>query len=198
MRFVLILSVFLSVIFTHQTALASHSADCDIKLHTFNRLNMKIARTFSGKANYIFMERSILESSFYQKIHALHDDVCRPEVSGNSIDFPKFISNRVLSKTYYVGTLLFRTGKYDVINSDIKFIKSKMKSASGLLIVGRASTPGSRVANRQLSARRALEVANYFTGVTSATVIALGDAQTREELNNPHHDNRRVDIYAYQ
>lgn len=198
MRFLLILSFLLSVMFTHQTALASQSTGCDIKLHVFNRLNMKMVRTFSGRANYIFMEQPILENSFYQKVNALHDDVCRPEISGSSTNFPKFISNRVLSKTYYVGTLLFRTGKYDVISSDIKFIKSKMKSASGLLIVGRASTPGSKVANRQLSALRALEVANYFTGIASATVVALGDEQTREELDNPHHDNRRVDIYAYQ
>lgn len=192
--FSILIIFFLSGFFT-SAAVASKSSECNVQLHMFNKLNKKTTRTFSGKVNYTFSGDTKAVNLIHQRLIRLKGDLCTPEVSGSTIKLPDFISTQLSVKTEYVGTLFFSTGHYDVRQSEMRSIKNKINLSRGLLIVGRASTPGTKLANRQLSKRRAEEVANYFSGITSATIIALGDEQSREELGNPLHDNRRVDVY---
>lgn len=197
MRLFLILITLLFSGFFSSTVVASKSSACNVQLHMFNKINKKTTRTFSGKVNYAFSGDMKSANLIHQRLIKFKVDLCAPQVSGSTIKLPDFLSTRVLVKAEYVGTLFFSTGKYHVRQSDIRQIRNKINASRGLLIVGRASTPGTKLANRKLSERRAEEVANNFSGMTSATIVALGDEQSREELANPLHDNRRVDVYRF-
>lgn len=196
MRYSLIVPFIISI-FSY-SAQASKDVNCDIQLHTFNKLNTKKSRTFSGSVNYIYVGSKRDAAGLYKNLNKIKSDVCRPEISGNIHKLSGFLSQRLLTQTQYVGTIFFNTGQYNVNTRELGIIREKVTASNGLLFIGRASKPGERLANQRLSARRSLEVAKYFSGITSATVIALGDEQTAEELSNPQHDNRRVDVYRFQ
>lgn len=194
-RFFLLIILMASA-FCSFIASASMSVDCDIQLKMYNKLTQDKVRRFSGLVEYLHPVNAAEASQFYHQLEQLRTELCRSVAAGNSIKLTEYISSRLLRKLKYAGTIYYSTGNADVTGRQMTVL-NKLSPSSTLVIVGRANSVGNKVDNKRLSLLRARGVADRVTAV-SAIIIGLGDEQTAEELNNPLHDNRRVDIYRIQ
>jgi len=193
MKRLFLLIILMAPAFASFSASASKSVDCDIQLKMYNKLTQNKVRRFNGLVDYIYPVNATEASRFYHQLEQLRIELCRLTTTGNSKKLAESISSRLSRKLQYVGTIYYSTGNSDVTGRQLTIL-NKLPPVSTLVIIGRANKAGNQADNKRLSLRRAQGVADRVTAA-SAMIFALGDEQTAEELKNPLHDNRRVDIY---